>query len=171
MTKFSPEYFSLADNLLKQFALAGDSELSNILKKENLDDFQSEYTGSRVRDFPPVKTLSLFMHQAASENKSCRNALITDNRDQAALGHESSRTDNSAYCKARQRLTESSLMVLLTQSGNNLDSGSPESWRWFDRRVVIADGSTLSMPDTDENQKVYPQHGSQKKGSVIHSCE
>jgi hypothetical protein len=30
--------------------------------------------------------------------------------------------------------------------------------------VIIADGSTVSMPDTPENQAAYPQHGLQKKG-------
>ncbi len=33
MTKFSPEYLNLADDLLKQFALAGDDSLSAILNK------------------------------------------------------------------------------------------------------------------------------------------
>ena len=68
------------------------------------------------------------MHQVASENKSCRNALITDARDQVAMGQEPVKTTNSAYCKARQRLTEASLMTLLTQSGRNLDTASPEAW-------------------------------------------
>ena len=167
MTKFSSEYLSLADDLLRQYALTGDDKLFDILTKENLDSFQSQYTGGRVRNFPPLKTLSLFMLQVASENKSCRNALIADARDQAAIGREPKKTSNSAYCKARQRLSEPSLMTLLTQSGINLDNGSSESWRWFNRRVVIADGSTLSMPDTAENQKAYPQHGSQKKGLEI----
>ena len=169
MNKFSPEYLSLANELLSQYVLTGDDPLSCILTNENLDNFQSQYTGGRVRDFPPLKTLSLFMHQVASENKSCRNALIADARDQIAMKREPGKTSNSGYCKARQRLTEESLMALLTQSGNNLDSASPESWLWFNRRVVIADGSTLSMPDTAENQEAYPQHGSQKKGLEIHS--
>ena len=169
MTKFSPEYLSLADELLRQYALTGCDKLSNILTKENLESFQSQYAGGRVRDFPPLKTLGLFMHQVTSENKSCRNALIADARDQIAMEREPNKTSNSGYCKARQRLTEESLMTLLTQSGNNLDSTSPESWLWFNRRVVIADGSTLSMPDTTENQEAYPQHGSQKKGLEIHS--
>ena len=168
MTKFSPEYLSLADELLRQYALTGDCKLSGILTKENLDYFQSQYTGGRVRDFPPLKTLSLFMNQVASENKSCRNALIADARDQVGMGREPNKTSNSAYCKARQRLTEESLMTLLTQSGNNLDNASSESWLWLNRRVVIADGSTLSMPDTTANQEAYPQHGSQKKGLEIH---
>ena len=169
MTKFSPEYLSLADDLRRQYALTGKESLSGILTSEDLDNFQSQYKGGRVRDFPPLKTLGLFMHQAASENKSCRNALIADTRDQVAMGRGPSKTSDSAYCKARLRLTESSLVTLLTQSGNNLDNSSPESWRWSNRRVVIADGSTLSMPDTAANQKAYPQHGSQKKGSEIRS--
>ena len=35
MTKFSPEYLNLADDLLKQFALAGDDSLSAILNKNS----------------------------------------------------------------------------------------------------------------------------------------
>ena len=35
---------------------------------------------------------------------------------------------------------------------------------WLGRRVKVVDGTTLSMPDTAENQKVYPQPTSQKAG-------
>ena len=30
--------------------------------------------------------------------------------------------------------------------------------------MKLVDGSTVSMPDTAENQDVYPQHGAQKEG-------
>jgi Transposase DDE domain len=40
----------------------------------------------------------------------------------------------------------------------------PESWAFHGRRVLIADGSTVSMPDTPENQAEYPQHSAQKPG-------
>ena len=169
MTKLSPEYLNLADNLLKQFAQEQSDSLSTVLNKDDIDRFQAQYTGSRVRRFPPVKTLALFMHQVASSNHSCRNTLIADARDQIAAAKTPGTTDNSGYCKARERLKEASIKTLLTLSGENLDGASPESWRWHHRRVVIADGSTLSMPDTEENQKAYPQHGSQKKGLVFPS--
>ena len=39
-----------------------------------------------------------------------------------------------------------------------------EAWLFHGRRVVLADGSTVSMPDTPENQAEYPQHGNQKPG-------
>ncbi len=167
MNKSSPEYLKLADDVLRQFAQTGDDKLSSILTKTDIEAFQAEFPGARVRRFPPVKTLSLFMHQVASENKSCRNSLIANARDQIAQGQKPDKTENSAYCKARQRLLEEALKTLLHQSGENLDAASPESWDWHNRRVLITDGSTLSMPDTPENQKAYPQHGTQKKGLAI----
>jgi hypothetical protein len=35
---------------------------------------------------------------------------------------------------------------------------------WLGKRVKIVDGTTLSMPDTAENQAVYPQESQQKPG-------
>jgi hypothetical protein len=35
---------------------------------------------------------------------------------------------------------------------------------WYGRRVKIVDGSSVSMPDTPENQQAYPQPSRQKKG-------
>ena len=59
------------------------------------------------------------MHQVASEHKSCSNTLIANARDQVAAGREPDKTGNSAYCKARQRLTEESIKTLFSQSGEN----------------------------------------------------
>ncbi len=38
------------------------------------------------------------------------------------------------------------------------------SWLWHGRRVRVVDGSTITMPDTPENQAAYPQMKSQKPG-------
>lgn len=35
---------------------------------------------------------------------------------------------------------------------------------WCGRTIKVIDGSTVSMPDSIENQKSYPQPGSQKPG-------
>ena len=37
-------------------------------------------------------------------------------------------------------------------------------WLWHDRHVYLVDGTTVSMPDTPENQEEYPQHPRQPKG-------
>ena len=172
MTKSSPEFLSLADDCLRQFAQTGNDALSTILTPEDLNSFQASYQGFRARDFPPIKTLTLFMKQVASDTKSCRHVLIDEARNQTVKGNRPSNIETGAYTKARQRLTEESIKTLLLASGNNLDSASPESYLWHQRRVLITDGSTLLAPDTEKNQNEYPQPGTQKKGlaSLFSGC-
>ena len=104
------------------------------------------------------------MKQVASETKSCRNALIADARDQIALKRQKSKTTTGPYCQARKKLLEEAIKTLLQRSGNNLDDATYGDYLWHDRRVVLADGSKLSMPDTEANQEEYPQPKSQKSG-------
>ena len=104
------------------------------------------------------------MNQVVNEDKSCNKALTQESLLQAANGQPPLTTHNSAYCKARKRLSEEGLHDLFRSSGQRLDDASPESWKWHKRRVVMTDGTTTSMPDTQENQKAWPQHASQKQG-------
>jgi hypothetical protein len=48
--------------------------------------------------------------------------------------------------------------------GRKLEEQAPDAWRWHGKRVVLVDGSTLSMPDTPANQQAYPQSRSQRPG-------
>jgi len=104
------------------------------------------------------------MKQVASETKSCRNALISDARDQTALQREKNKTTTGPYCQARKKLLEDAVKTLLKRSGANLDEATNGKFLWHQRRIVLTDGSTLSMPDTEENQKEYPQPKTQKAG-------
>jgi hypothetical protein len=45
-----------------------------------------------------------------------------------------------------------------------LDEGAKKNWLWKGRRVLAYDGSTVSMPDTAENQQAYPQPPQQEPG-------
>ncbi|UYM18792.1 transposase [Endozoicomonas euniceicola] len=103
------------------------------------------------------------MRQVSNEDKSCRKVLVQESLEQAANDEVSDKTKNDAYCKARKRLPEDQVKSLFQISGKRLDEESPESWLWHGRRVVIADGTTANMPDTTENQQLYPQSKSQKK--------
>lgn len=170
MTKHSQELSTVADELLHQFAQTAEDDLSAILTTQDLEDFQKKIT-KRERKYPACKTLTLFMKQVASETKSCRNALIDDARDQIALGKKKNETTTGPYCKARQRLLEDAIKSLLQTSGKNLDNGTHKAYLWQNRRVVLADGSKLSMPDTEANQAEYPQPKSQKKGAGLSSIE
>jgi len=47
---------------------------------------------------------------------------------------------------------------------------APSSWQWRGRTVRLVDGTTLSMPDTPDNQLAYPQSRSQKPGLGFPLC-
>ena len=40
----------------------------------------------------------------------------------------------------------------------------PDQWRWCGRRVLLGDGATISLPDTQANQASYPQPPAQQPG-------
>ena len=72
--------------------------------------------------------------------------------------------NNSPYSRARQRLPEALLKQLVQETGAALDEQSDPQWQWKGRPVKLVDGTTVSMPDTPQNQEVYPQPDSQKQG-------
>jgi hypothetical protein len=50
------------------------------------------------------------------------------------------------------------------RTGAALDSNIDPQWLWKRRRVYAFDGSTVTMPDTQENQRAYPQNVAQQPG-------
>ena len=73
-------------------------------------------------------------------------------------------TDTSGYCQARARLPEKLLENIFNYSAQNLEEKVTQEHLWCGRNVKVIDGSTVSMPDTVENQTEYPQHSSQQPG-------
>ncbi len=59
---------------------------------------------------------------------------------------------------------------LVCQTGELITSQLPEHWLWQGRRVHLIDGTTVTMPDTEENQAVYPQQDGQKPGLGFPIC-
>jgi hypothetical protein len=47
---------------------------------------------------------------------------------------------------------------------------TPSDWRWYQRKVRIVDGTTLTMPDTPANQAAYPQQKAQAAGLGFPIC-
>jgi Transposase DDE domain len=56
------------------------------------------------------------------------------------------------------------LRTLAKNTAQQLQDGIPQAWKWNGRNVFIADGSHVSMPDTPQNQKAYPQPVVQQEG-------
>ena len=68
------------------------------------------------------------------------------------------------HCQARQRLPESFFADVACSVGRRLDDQADRGWLWKGRRVYLFDGTTVTMPDSRENQAAYPQVYNQKLG-------
>lgn len=118
----------------------------------------------RERIYSPVRTLMLFLEQVLSADHSCQDATARGVSAQVALGQKSSSLNNAAYCDARQRLPLGLPTRLAREVGARFTERQPAEWLWRGRQVKRVDGTTVSMPDTTENQASFPQSRVQKAG-------
>lgn len=118
----------------------------------------------RQRLFTPLVTLWGFLWQVLSPDGSCRAAVSRLRAYLVARGQAPCAASTGSYCKARQRLPERVLARLVRDTGQDLSEQAEETWRWKGRTVKVVDGSTVSMPDTPENQAEYPHPTSQQPG-------
>jgi putative transposase len=116
--------------------------------------------------YTPSVTLWAFLSQMVflGELRSCAAAVARVIVWSTGLGRKAPSADTGNYCRARQKLPEAVLKRLALSTGNRLQAQIPADWLWFGRHVKIADGTTLSMPDTEANQKMYPQQKAQEPG-------
>ena len=149
----------LRDRLSNSVGLPFGEVLPEATIEQALKDAGMSY---RKRLFCPVVTIWTWICQVLSKDKSCKNAVSNVVSHLSSAGVEPPSTKTGAYCKARKRLKERVLMFLLRLTGKHLHEHSQELW--YGRRVIIADGSTVTMDDTQANQEQYPQPGSQAEG-------
>ena len=114
--------------------------------------------------YPPLVTLEAFIKQTLNADHSCKKAVADIIAKRVANGEEPPTFNTGPYCKARQRLPEDMIRKLAFATGKSLNDHKSNTWNWRGRDVKLADGTTLTMPDTPENQAEYPQPKSQKEG-------
>ena len=114
--------------------------------------------------YTPAVTVWVFLSQCLSSDHSCRDAVARLIAWRLAQGLAPCSAETGAYCTARGDLPEEALHELVRDTGKQVEDESPESWLWHGRKVRVVDGSTITMPDTAENQAVYPQQKTQKPG-------
>ena len=118
----------------------------------------------RDRVFTPVTTIWGFLSQVLSEDHSCRDTVSRIIAHRASAGLKVCSPNTASYCNARGRVHTGVLRTLARRTAEELQATTPLEWRWNGRSVFIADGSHVSMPDTQENQAVYPQPAVQQPG-------
>jgi hypothetical protein len=137
---------------------------------ELMGQVESQLPDHRERLFPPTETLSMFLAQALSADRSCQKAVNDAAIKRLAGGLSGCSTYTGAYCRARQRLPVEMATALVRYTGRLMAGQSPQAWHWRGRPVRLVDGTTVPMPDTPANQASYPQPHSQMQGLGFPLC-
>lgn len=151
--------------LRRQFLQDGDLPFSNVLSEELV---ARALTAINIfwmdRIYSPLVTLWVFLGQVLSADHSCRAAVARLIAHRILRGQSPCSGETGAYCQARKRLPEKFFSDVARQTGRALEANVDSHWLWKRRRVYVYDGSSVSMPDTPENQSAYPQPVVQKPG-------
>lgn len=151
--------------LRRQFLQDGDLPFTNILSEATITQALAAVDVIwKDRIYSPLVTLWVFLSQVLSADHSCRAAVARLIAHRVSEGRRSCSPDTGAYCQARKRLPETLFSETARQAGQTLEANVDSRWHWKGRRVYVFDGSTVTMPDTPENQSAYPQNVSQKLG-------
>jgi hypothetical protein len=154
--------------VLRTFAQSPDLPLSVRLTQEHIqatcDELGVDFAKEPHHIWTPALTRWTFLTQCLSDSKSCAAAVARALALRVSLGLEPCSEETAAYCKARAKLPVALLSRLTLQLGEELERQAPKDWQWKGRRVLLGDGTTMSGPDTPDNQAAYPQHKNQKRG-------
>jgi hypothetical protein len=151
--------------LRRQFLQDGELQFTDVLSEGTVTHALKALNVVWLdRVYSPLVTLWMFLGQVLSQDHSCRAAVARLIAHRVAGGQRPCSAETSAYCQARKRLPEEFFAAVARKTGQALDEGAHDHWLWKGRRVLAYDGSTVSMPDTAENQQAYPQPPQQEPG-------
>jgi hypothetical protein len=119
---------------------------------------------ARNRLFSPSRTCWLFLAQVLSADGSCREAVGKFLGWLAYTQGKTASPNSAAYCKARERLPLNALMDVHAAVVTRVQRSPLAQRLWCGRRVAVVDGTGISMPDTEQNQRLYPQSKASKPG-------
>ena len=135
--------------LRRQFLQDGGLPFSRVLSEEMVEQALSavEFVWNDSI-YTPMVTLWVFIGQVLSADHSCNAAVARLIAHRVSQGQRPCSPETSAYCQARKRLPEKFFSTLTCLVGQALDAKGRSEWLWKGRRVLMFDGTTVSMPDT-----------------------
>ena len=124
----------------------------------------------RERVYHTWVLFQMFLNQVAT-GSGCREAI--EQAIQQGIIPPATSTGTSAYCNARTRLPENPLHGIVKTTGDAINCEARKRDMIFGREVKVVDGTSVQLPDTEENQSEYPQPKGQAPGCgfpVMYIC-
>lgn len=149
----------LLEKGMKWMVSMSDEEMKRMFPQLSVLSF----CGTRNRIFTPESTFFLFIWQILSMS-SCVETVQRTLLRLSLAGSRKASSSSSAYCQARSRLPGEQFERIFSGTACALEAKVDNRHLWHGRRVKIIDGTSVSMPDTPENQAEYPQPAGQKPG-------
>ena len=118
---------------------------------------------SRQRIFSKETVFWAFFSQIIDPDGGCAEVVKKIKAHLCFNGAKSVSVSTGSYCKSRTKLVEQDLSKILAHTTESFHV-DPDDQPLAQRRVVVVDGTGLSLPDTPENQAEWPQFSSQKTG-------
>ena len=119
---------------------------------------------SRRRLFSKENIFWGFFSQILDAESGCAEVVRKFHAFAASRSLPMPSTSSSAYCQARQKLEQGELESILAHTASQLTQQSSIKGNLATRRVIVVDGTGVSMPDTQSNQEQWSQQKHQKPG-------
>ena len=118
---------------------------------------------SRRRLFSKENTFWAFFSQILDADGGCKEVIRKLQAYASLKGIAFPSSSTASYCTARKKLDIQTLTDIFEHTTKQQERLS-RTGQLNNRRVIVVDGTGVSMPDTAENQEVWPQSAGQQPG-------
>jgi hypothetical protein len=160
---FRPRLAALGKRVhhLRQQSLAHLEQLLDPWLPPGLLSQNDQGPNSRDRIYSLRRTFFAFLYQVLKPDCPCREIVRQVQALFGLQGRSLVDEGTAAYCQARKRLPLDTLQRLRVAVAA---AAEKTAQLWHGLRVILIDGTSISLPDTPKNQRAYPQPGGQKPG-------
>jgi hypothetical protein len=150
----------------KQYLVKKSDDIMKLLSSEDSQRIINGAGEFRNRLYTPLNTIYTFIKQVLSPDKSCNNAVSSVNAERLVDNKVAVGTSTGSYVKARTRISEETIYELVKTVGNGTLKKALPEWQPYGRDLKVFDGTTITLPDTQSNNKMYPKHCNKKNKTV-----
>lgn len=155
--KLADKLALLQQKSIKQIGEVFDKFIPKTLLKPEKDGVMS-----RRRLFSKENTFWAFFSQILDADGGCKEVIRKLQAYASLKGIAFPSSSTASYCTARKKLDIQTLTDIFEHTTRQQER-LPRTGRLNSRRVIVVDGTGVSMPDT-ANQEVWPQSASQQPG-------